>query len=466
MPAYSWVTFGQTKTDLAARLQDPNMVYWVDDELGRYIIEALRTWNSLVNVWWTDFDLSGILENGTIWYGLDAIPTYPRVRTVTDQELEILMAYHLIEPFGFGFGGFGYNFGFNFGIGFSNGTGMWSINDFSQALQRRRDEIIQLTAANIVEITLPGLPNVREYSLPDTVLSPLRSRWIPSSGSPNVLWRNDDLAEQYFAAGYLQRDPGTGQSPATGPKQYGVISGPPQGFTVDYPPLLPGTFDLLVNLSGPVLSPPNATVLGLPNDMCWIAKWGALSDLLGMESEVTDPFRADYCLQRYRDGITLMQACKWLGLATINGVAVETASVSEMDDYSVNWDSNSNAPVCVVTAGMDFLAVCPVPGATTPGATIRVVGNAPVPVFDTDFVQVSRDTYDVILDYAQHLADFKMAGSDFGQSKELAKNFFLRALSENSRLKQLGLFRDLLLTEGARQEEKDPRFVDQEEDVR
>ncbi len=461
MPQFIWLTFSQAKSDLASRLADPNKVFWVDDEIGRYIVEALRTWNSLTNVWNVPYDLSPIITANQIWYSLVNAPSYPRIRTVTDSCLEILMCYHLIEPPSL-LAGFGYNFSFNFGSGSSLGTGMFTLQQMASALQRRRDEINQLTACNIVEIAVPTTPGTRNNFFPDTTLSPLRARFVPVGGSPATLWRNDDLAFQYFSPGYLQGQAGPGQSPGTGPKAYGVIDSSPLGFAVDFPPRVPGSYDFLVNQSGPVLSPPNATVLGIPNDFTWVAKWGALSDLLGMESEVTDPARADYCLQRYRDGVTLMQRSPWLLLATINGIPVDTPSVEEMDDYALNWDSTPKSR-CIVSPGLDFLALSPVATSPTPGASITVVGNAPVPFLDTDYVQVSRDTYDAILDYAFSLACFKQGGKEFAQTMEHQKNFFLAAIATNSRLAQLGLFRDLLIGQGMRQNEISPRFKKEEQ---
>jgi len=461
MPQFSWLTFAQAKTDLASRLADPGEVYWIDDEIGRYIVEALRTWNALTNIWNAPYDLSPLIAANQSWYSLSSIANYPRVRTVTDSYLEILMCYHLIEPPTL-VAGFGYNFGFNFGLGASLGTGMFTIQQMASALQRRRDEINQLTACNIAEITVGTVPGTRVNLFPDTTLSPLRARFLPAVGNPTTLWRNDDLAFEYFSPNYLQGQAGPGQSPGTGPKAYGVINSSPLGFAVDFPPRSPGAYDFLVNQSGPILSPPNATVLGLPDDFTWVAKWGALSDLLAMESEVTDPARADYCLQRYRDGVTLLQRSPWILLATINGIPVDTISVQEMDDYALGWETAPKSR-CIVSPGLDFLAVSPVPtGAPLPSAGITVVGNAPIPFLDTDYVQVSRDSYDVILDYSQHLADFKMGGQDFVQSQELAKNFFLAAIATNSRLAQLGLFRDLLTGQGMRQNEIEPRFKKEE----
>jgi hypothetical protein len=44
------VTYAQAKAQLAAKLGDPNRVFWTDQELGDLILDALRTWNA-----YTDF---------------------------------------------------------------------------------------------------------------------------------------------------------------------------------------------------------------------------------------------------------------------------------------------------------------------------------------------------------------------------------------------------------------------------
>ena len=98
-------------------------------------------------------------------------------------------------------------------------------------------------------------------------------------------------------------------------------------------------------------------------------------------------------------------------------------------------------------------------GATTPNisAKLTVVGNAPLPVEPGDFIQVSRDVYDVILDYAQVLASFKQGGEEFASTKDLEMNFFQAALATNKRLAKMGVFADMLHLQGNRQNVDQPR---------
>jgi hypothetical protein len=72
-------------------------------------------------------------------------------------------------------------------------------------------------------------------------------------------------------------------------------------------------------------------------------------------------------------------------------------------------------------------------------------------------VQVSRDVFDVILDYAQHLAAFKQGGADFISTIPLYQNFMRAAEMQNKRIAQLALYWSTLRSQGTRQEVQQPR---------
>jgi len=225
---------------------------------------------------------------------------------------------------------------------------------------------------------------------------------------------------------------------------------------VDTAPNVSGTYDVLALQAGLVFTPPATMLLGVPDDWAWLAKWGALADLLSRDSEATDRLRAAYCLDRYMTGLKIMKASNWLVSATINGIPVDTPSVREMDGFAPEWQNNAVAWPSLVQAGMDFVAACPI-AATLAGVSMILVGNAPIPILDTDFVQISRDQFDAILDYAQVLASFKMGGEEFLSTKGLEKNFFTMAAEQNKRLLKLGLFGDMAHSAGKRQDRTQPR---------
>lgn len=450
MAQFQWLQWSAAKAALAARLAvalstNAATQFWTDAELGLMLAEALRVWNALTAQWASTFDIGSFLTPNQVWFPLSAINSaYPRYRTITDTNLYTEMGYHLLENT----------------ASFST---QFSQNDFTGALQRRRDEILQASAANLSETIVVGGIGVSGGNLPDSTLSPIRSLYAPTNPaiSPAVLHREDDLAFQYFTPGWQ-----TGTQ--TVPGCYAVISSEPLNFETDFAPQTAGNYHFVTSNAGLTFNPPAATLVGLPDDWCWAAKWGAISDLLSREPEATDTARAQYAMARFRDGLTAMRILPWLLWAKIDGTPVDTPGVVEMDQYSYGWDFSAYGTTpaatrqALVVGGVDFVGTCPVFTAGGHSVVLNVVGNAPIPTLDADFVQVSRDAFDVILDYAQNIAAFKLGGDEFQATLPLLKNFAQAVTQTNNRLANLGLFRDVLLTEGQRQELAAPRYTGKE----
>jgi len=426
------VSYLQMVTDLSLRLADPNLLFWTKAELQLYLLEALRTWNALTEIWITA--LSFTSAPTPIWTDISQLAGSPRLRTLNDTDLYTVMQYHLLEPPS---------------AGTWTGTSQFTIPDLQGALQRRRDEVIQLTACNLAQIS-PAYSGVIRTALPNTLLEVVRARFVPNTGTPVTLTREDTQAFDHFNPGHLQ---------ATAvPTSFSLIAEPPLVLDLDTAPAGGAVFDIIGIQSGLAFNPPNSTLLGVPNDWSWVAKWGALADLLSRESEATDRLRADYCFKRYMDGIKIMQASNWLVSATIGGLPVDTPSMREMDAFANEWENDSTVWPVVVTAGMDLVA--PAPTGTPANVVLNVIGNAPLPSLDGDCVSVLRDHYDAILDYAQVLASFKLGGAEFGATGDLEKKFFIAAQDQNKRLRSLGLYSDVLHQEGRRETIWQPRIYD------
>lgn len=438
MPQFQWLTYLQARQALAARLAifwqaDPSSNFWSDAELGFWIAEALRTWNALTETWNQNFSfLSNSLQT---WYSLATLSGSPRLRTLTDSYLYTAMQYALLEP--------------PTGAGAWIGTSQFNLPDLQFALQRRRDEVIQMSGCNLAQLPLlASAANQRRTFFPDSTLEPRRTRFLPdSTAGPITLCREDTLVFDAFDPGYLQSN--------ALPSSWSVVTEPPLAFDVDTAPSVTGKYDVISLQSGLVFAPPAATLLGVPDDFSWVCKWGALADLLGRESEATDRPRADYCLKRYQDGLKVMARSNWLLSATINGLPVDTPALKDFDAFNHEWEENAAAWQTLIQAGMDLVAPCPVGVVSTVGMIL--LGNAPVPSLDSDFVQVSRDVFDVILDYAQTLASFKMGGSEFASTKDLENNFMAAAIQTNKRLTDMGLYRDVAGQVGQKQNIVQPR---------
>lgn len=493
MALYGWLQFAIARQQLASRLADSGNVYWSDAENGLYIQKALRISNALSYTWKADF----AYNSSNLWNSLGLLTGSPRLRTLTDTESYTMMEYHLLEP--------------PTG-GTWTGSSQFTISDLSQALQRRRDEMLQVSNCNQSLMTGIALtPNTRRTTLPDTVIDVARVRYQPlqattigtaASGASSIavasvagiavnqlvtgtglaypttvlgigsgsialsqrttgavsgtlqffgastLYRDDTVAQEFYEAGFWQ-------APGGRPQTFMLSSEPPLSWDVDVPPGQPGSYEAVVLQSGTAFNPPTATtLLGIPDDFAWVAEWGAMADLLGRESEATDRERAAYCLRRYQDGLNLLLKTPWVMLGKVNGQAVSVDAIAAADRYMPEWDSNpAGFGPCLVIGGVDFLA-----GPVGSGIGMTVLGNAPVPVNNTDYVQVSRSDWDAVLDCAQSLACFKMGGAEFQQALELESRFVQACSAENARLKSTGSFADILVQRGQAQDRNQERY--------
>jgi hypothetical protein len=437
MAGFSWLTFGQAKAELATRLSNENPpFFWSDAERGLYIAWAMRIFNCLTAFFVAEYPIT--LQSPFVNWNAANGSGSPRQPILSDIDIYTMMEYMLLEP--------------PTG-GTWTGTNQFSIEALAQAVQGRRDETLQVGATNVAEITLPLTPGTSRATLPDTALDVLRVRWVPATGqgSPAVLQRGDAESFRTFTPGYLQT--------TEPPLRWDVISGPPLALTLDTLSPVPATLQVLIMQAEPVPAPPAATPLGMPDDWAWVPLFGALADVLAAQEEARDTQRAEYARKRYLEGMAWLKQAPWLMEARITNVPVATPSVVAADRFNYGWQTNSAAFPQVVVAGVDLYGVSPPPTADT-SVMLVVVANAPIPTADNQDIQVPRDVMDALLDESEHLATFKMAGSDFATSLALHESFLATAKRWNARIRESGIFATTLRSEVPRGEVQQPRFAE------
>jgi len=436
---YGYLTFGQAKIQLAARLNDPTKVFWQDAELGIYLTEALRTWNALTAFWRGDFAFPTVAS--TRWYDLTAVANTLRPYTVTDVDLYTSMEYSLLEP--------------PTGATWS-GSLQFDATDLLNAVQRRRDEMLSTVGCTLTRSTVGAVAG--RITLADNVIDIRRVAYLPNSpGVAAPMYADDTWAEQSFNRGYTTAPAGTPGTPST----WLASTEPPISFDVDAPPAYAGFYELLTVNAGTALSLATPSTLSMPDDWTHVLRWGALADLLSQESYSRDPLRAAYCEQRYLLGLKLLFDAPALLAARIGNAPLQVDAVKSADYYRVGWEAEAaGTPDAALTAGLNLVALAPVPDAGPYSLTATVVENAPVPSADGDSFQVSRDDLQVVLDYAQHLAAFKEGGAEFSATIPLFQGFLRQAALYNSKLAQMGEFTVPLLGQAQREARLNPTLAD------
>jgi hypothetical protein len=147
-----------------------------------------------------------------------------------------------------------------------------------------------------------------------------------------------------------------------------------------------------------------------------------------------------------------------LGVYGASGASLWPGSVWDLDAFSPGWENQTPGVTAAVgLAGRNLLAISP-PPATAATLVLDLARNMAIPVSDVDFLQVPADVVEVIIDYAQHLASFKMGGADFLDTMQLYGNFVIAAAGYNSRIRQLDFFNDLTRLPSQRQQAEQPRM--------
>lgn len=423
---YTGVTYADARTQLAAKLDDPYMTFWTDAELGLYIKEALQTYQAYSATWRQR--ITAPLTPEEPFYDLNDVATDLCARDTEDRTVLTALTYKLMEAI----------------IDWTatpptwDGTDMFALADLTNAIQARVSLFILETGMVITRtarLVVPPTP-IGRVPLPDTTLDVRRAAWVGVADTdiPINLWKDSEFAFNQFQRGWST-------TPAT-PTAMSIVGPPPISLQLMPPPVDAGSLDLLTLDAGALLDPTNtSTLLNIPNDFIWVIQFGALVDLLSRDGQSKDPARAAYCQQRWDEGCSLARIASSVLYAAVNGVQVDVIALMDLDQFSVGWQGVYETPTLLAMAGYTLFALSPVPPESSVLAlTLDVVQNAPLPAEDDSYLQVSRDAFDVVLNYAQHLAAFKQGAYELHATLPYKNDLIKLALTQNMRLRADALY--------------------------
>lgn len=437
MPSYSYATLQDALNAVAARLYDSTFQQWTQSELTGYVKEALQTWNAMSGFWRSEMAFP--LSQGQWWYDLRTQPGSIIPYTVSQYSLITQIENHLLEPPT---------------PDTWTGSLQFSLSDILSALQRRTNEAIGTTACTVTK-SLISAPVGGRVQMAGNVIDIKRVAWFPVSGfgfTNKILRQSDMWSTRAFTNAYTV-------SPQRPPSAWMQNTEPPITFDVNYAPPVPGQYEVLTVNAGPAWTQGVDPLLPFPSDWAWVAKWGALMDLLSRESNAKDALRADYCKRRYVEGLGLLQVMPTALALRLNNIPASLGSVRGGDDFNATWQSKPPAQPKVGYIASNQLAVAPAPSSGPWSATVSVCQNAPLPSSLGDFIQVGQDNFDTIIDLAHHLAMFKAGGEEFAATVTLYQNAQRKAALYNGKLKEMGFFSMDQQDLGNLEEARNPRYL-------
>jgi hypothetical protein len=417
---YSYSTFAQLKTQLALRLSDSNQIFWVNAELGLLLTEALRAFG-LCSAFWRDrgtfasvantafYDFGPVLKNGS--------GQLIRGHVVTDQYVIQQLQYALLENAS--------------SQSAWAGTDMFAYNDLANAIQNRLNQFHADTGLGMHRTVVNvASPPIGRQVLDQSIIDVRRVAWQGASPQNyfTTLWRED---ERLLTAA----DQGWSVNPGT-PEAYSIMAPPPLQLQLAPIPISSGHLELLT-INSTTLNPASGpTILDLPDDLTPAIKWGALSDLLGKDGPARDQPRAQAAESMYQLYVKLARVLPVILHTELNGVPMIPVTLQEMDSSNPNWENitadGSNPVQDIVLVSIGMIALSAVPDKAY-SVTMDVVRATPT-YADTDPIQLGREQVDMILDYAEHLALFKVGGEEWASTQKQAQSFIQQALTYNQRL--------------------------------
>ena len=139
------------------------------------------------------------------------------------------------------------------------------------------------------------------------------------------------------------------------------------------------------------------------------------------------------------------------------GLPAIVTTLASQDAAYPGWQGlATGAPTDIALCGLNLLALRPVPNDIY-SITLDVVRNAPVPTLDETPVEVGREHLDSLLDYAEHLALFKVGGTELEASERQAQNFLRQAALSNERLSAASSFSSFVKEQSGLEEGHRPR---------
>lgn len=176
-------------------------------------------------------------------------------------------------------------------------TSMFDLSQVLNALNRIQQEFLLETGAIITRTTITGNVGNPKYALPVDSIRPYRLTWTDSSDSKTRALSQEDT---------LELDAGEDNWPANRdiPYAWWETTLPQQMVGLALIPSNNGTIGLLYVALAATLDGSGIN-FAVPDDFVPYLIWGTMAALLNGDGPAFDPVRAQYCEQRFQEGIEL-----------------------------------------------------------------------------------------------------------------------------------------------------------------
>jgi len=392
---YTQTTLASFISDIGVLLDDTAGVYWTAPEITLALYEALLVFGAETNYWRTlgpfFFDPASPIP----YYDLSVkLPTL-RTRNWTLGQMVMDIQYMLLEN--------------PSGIAGTGMSGQISINDILNAIVDARNRfVLDAHLPLSVHEAYGSLNNNGLVTFSDTAVFVHRASWKDQlSTTWYNLWRSDEWSIDRSNPKWIT-EPGT-------PQVYSEASLAPLHLQLAPAPAASGSLEALTVDSLIVNTANDSSTFNVPDEWIHAVKYAALSQILGSDSQIYDPLRAQYAEERYKQAIDFAKDARSIIRLICSGAPLNIVPMQSVDAGLPSWRNQTPGPPSM--AGTFYDIVVPIPG--TPdqsyGVYADVVQTAPLPT-SAQYIQMGEEDIDNLKKYVTHILLFKCGGNEFKES--------------------------------------------------
>lgn len=436
---YKHTTLETFRNSIKRGLGDYSAVQWPVSEIDTSIKESLLTFGALSGFWKEDILIE--TQNAKRIYDIyidTKTGTYSLAPTLTYGDIINWLNRDLIESISVG----------------TPTSILFTLEEWLSIINEKYNKYLLDTNLVIkkVEATLVAQNNLVKLS--DELLDSVRLKFKYSLNSIDyevVLERSDEESIAQFDEEALTEE-GI-------PLYYSTVYGSPNELKVYPIPNVTGTLEILYVGTRDLTAELSVdTIIYLPNNLVPYLKYAVLADIHMRDGLLNDPNRAKYYTQRLQEGTIIGKNYASLLTVKSNGKAIDSDSIHNMDIYSNAIAASDDAPTLLGLAGLNIFEIDNLPNTTVNSILASCIVDAPIPVNDSDWIDVEIEYINCIANYCIHILHAKSGIAMISATSNYLQDFLMTAVNHNKRLQNRGITYKLLLGKAKKEESELPRI--------
>lgn len=194
-----------------------------------------------------------------------------------------------------------------------------------------------------------------------------------------------------------------------------------------------------------IKKPSIQTTIPIPTNLSWAIKYGVLYEYYRLEGDGKDEKRAEYCKNRWQQGINIARDYFSVLEIRLEGIPASFDSIANLDYFNSNWENdvvsstNDIRSLGISFASWNLIALHKkLDAGLDIDVELEFLRNAILPETEDDYVQIPYELLNILTAYVHHYLLLKFGGPLFFNTIEKVSSLLQSLVKENARLNTRG----------------------------